>query len=131
MGKNNFELLQIAESHLGQGGSRFRKFCGLPAGAAWCNAFVCYIFNEGGDASLFYGGKKVTYCPTSMAWCRKNLAQIPIYLALPMDVIYFDWEPNNVPNHIGFVRERVSDLEVKTIEGNTSGGIVANKTRTA
>lgn len=131
MGVNNFELLRIAESHLGQGGSRFRKFCGLPAGAAWCNAFVCYIFNEGGDASLFYGGKKVTYCPTSMAWCRKNLAQIPIYLALPMDVIYFDWEPNNVPNHIGFVRERVSDLEVKTIEGNTSGGIVANKTRTA
>lgn len=129
MGVNNFELLRIAESHLGQGGAVFRRFCGLPANAAWCNAYVCYIFNEGGDVSLFYGGKKVTYCPTSLNWCRANLAQIPIYLALPMDVIYFDWEPNNVPNHIGFVRERVSDLEVKTIEGNTSGGIVANKTR--
>lgn len=131
MGKSNTELLKIAQKYLGQGGSRFRKFCGLPAGAAWCNAFVDYIAAEGGDASLYFGGKKMTYCPTSMAWCRKNLAQIPVFLALPMDIIYFDWEPNGVPNHIGFVRERKSDQEVYTIEGNTSGGIVAQKTRPA
>ena len=80
MGKSNTELLKIAQKHLGEGGSKFRRFCGLPAGAAWCNA-------------------------------------------------YFDWEPNGVPNHIGFVRERKSDSEVYTIEGNTSGGIVAKKTR--
>lgn len=129
MGKSNTELLKIAQKYLGQGGSRFRKFCGLPAGAAWCNAFVDYIAAEGDDASLYFAGKKMTYCPTSMAWCQKNLAQIPIYIALPMDIIYFDWEPNGVPNHIGFVRERKSDLEVYTIEGNTSGGIVAQKTR--
>ena len=130
MGKNNFELLKIAQSHLGQNGTRFRKFCGLPAGSAWCNAFVDYVANEGGDSSLYFNGSKMTYCPTSMKWCQNNLAQIPIYLALPMDIIYFDWEPNGVPNHIGFVRERKTDLEVYTIEGNTSGGIVAQKTRT-
>ena len=127
---NNFEMLKVAEKYLGQGGSRFRKYCGLPSGSAWCNAFVDYIFNETGNANLFCGGKKITYCPTSIKWCQQNLAQIPIYLALPCDVIYFDWEPNGVPNHIGLVRERKSDLEVYTIEGNTSGGIVANKTRT-
>lgn len=131
MGKTNTQLLKIAQKYLGQGGSRFRKFCGLPAGAAWCNAFVCYIANEGGDASLFFNGKRYTYCPTSMSWCRKNLAEIPVYLALPMDIIYFDWEPNGVPNHIGFVRERKSDTQIYTIEGNTSGGIVAQKTRNA
>lgn len=130
MGKNNFELLKIAQKHLGQGGAVFRRFCGLPNGAAWCNAFVDYVANEGGDSSLYFDGRKMTYCPTSMRWCQNNLAQIPIYLALPMDIIYFDWEPNGVPNHIGFVRERKSDLEVYTIEGNTSGGIVAQKTRT-
>lgn len=129
MGKSNTEMLKIAEKYLGYGGSIFRKYCGLPSGSAWCNAFVCYIFNEAGNASLYYGGKKVTYCPTSIKWCQQNLAQIPIYLALPMDVIYFDWEPNGVPNHIGFVRERKSDQEVYTIEGNTSGGIVAKRTR--
>lgn len=127
---NNTGMLKIAQKYLGQGGSKFRKFCGLPAGAAWCNAFVDYVANESGNASLFFNGKKYTYCPDSMAWCRKNLAQIPIYLALPCDIIYFDWEPNGVSNHIGLVRERKSDQEIYTIEGNTSGGIVAQKTRT-
>ena len=127
MGKNNVELLKIAEKYLGQGGSRFNRYCG--SSGAWCCAFVTYIFHEGGDSPLFYGGKKVVYCPNAIAWCRANLAQIPIYLALPMDIIFFDWNANNVPDHIGFVRERKSDQEVYTIEGNTSGGIVAEKTR--
>ena len=127
---NNFEMLKVAQKYLGQGGSRFRKFCGLPSGSAWCNAYVDYIFSEAGNASLFCDGKRITYCPTSMKWCQSHLAQIPIYLAMPCDVIYFDWEPNGVPNHIGLVRERKSDLEIYTIEGNTSGGIVAQKTRT-
>lgn len=126
----NMEMLAFAKKFLGQGGATFRKYCGLPAGAAYCNAYVTYVFQKSGNGSLFYDGKKVTYCPTSMRWCQNNLAQIPIYLALPCDIIYFDWEPNGVPNHIGFVRERKSDLEVYTIEGNTSGGIVAQKTRT-
>lgn len=129
MGKNNVELLKIAEKYLGCGGSKFRKFCGLPAGAAWCNAYVDTIAAEGDDSQLYFAGKKMTYCPTSIKWCQQNLAQIPIYLALPMDIIYFDWELNGVPNHIGFVRERKSDQEVYTIEGNTSGGIVAKRTR--
>lgn len=139
MGKNNTELLKIAQSHLGEGGAKFRKFCGLPSGAAWCNAYVDYVANEGGDSSLYFNGAKYTYCPTSMSWCRKNLAQIPIYIALPMDIIYFDWEPNNVPNHIGFVRERKSDQAIYTIEGNTNKvdkdgnvvatGVVAERTR--
>ena len=127
--KSNTELLKIALKHLGESGAKFRRFCGLPAGAAWCNAYVDYVAAEGDDESLYFDGRKMTYCPTSMSWCRKNLAQIPIYLALPMDIIYFDWEPNGVPNHIGFVRERKSDTDIYTIEGNTSGGIVAKKTR--
>lgn len=125
------KLLKIAQKHLGQGGAIFRKFCGLPAGAAWCNAFVDYIGHEGGVASLFFNGKKETYCPHSIKWCEENLGQIPLYLAMAMDIIYFDWERNHVPNHIGFVRGRKSTDAIYTIEGNTDGGRVAQKTRTA
>ena len=125
----NAEVLKIAEKHLGQGGARFRKFAGLPSGAAWCNAFVDYVANEGGVASLFFNGKKETYCPHSIKWCDKNLAMIPLYLALPMDIIYFDWDRNGNPNHIGFVRGKNSATSIYTIEGNTDGGKVAQKTR--
>lgn len=131
MGKNNVQLYSFAKSFLGRGGSIFRQFCGLPSNAAWCAAFVSYIFAKGGDASLFYGGKKVVYVPSAEKWLFANCANIPIYLAMPMDVLTFDWNNNGVPDHIGFVRQRKSDTEVYTIEGNTSGGIVAQRTRPA
>ena len=104
MGKNNIETYNYAKQFKGKGGAIFRKYCGLPAGTAYCNAYVTYIFHHTGNASLYCGGKKQTYCPTSIKWCQKNLAQVPLYLAMPMDVIYFDWDRNRVPNHIGFVK---------------------------
>jgi hypothetical protein len=127
MGANNVELLKLAQKHLGQGGAVFNRYCN--SSGAWCCAFVTYMFHEGNDSPLFYGGKKVVYCPTAIKWASANLAQIPPYLALPMDIVFFDWNLNGVPNHIGFIRERKSCTEVYTIEGNTSGGIVAQKTR--
>lgn len=127
--KSNTEVLKIAKSHLGQGGARFRKFAGLPAGAAWCNAFVDYVANEGGVKALYFNGRKETYCPHSIKWCKANLAEVPLYLALPMDIIYFDWDRNGNPNHIGLVRGKHSTSSIYTIEGNTNGGKVANKTR--
>lgn len=128
--KNAKETLAIASKHLGQGGATFRKYCGLPSGAAWCNAFVTYVFHEAGDSSLYCNGTKQTYCPNSIKWCRKNLAEVPLFLALPSDVIYFDWERNGVPNHIGFVRARKDTSSIYTIEGNTSNKVM-NKTRPA
>lgn len=129
MGKSNIEQLNIAKKYLGQGGSHFRKYCGLPSGSAWCDAYVTTIFHEAGNASLFCNGTKQTYCPTTIKWCYNNLASIPPYLALPSDIIFFDWERNGVPNHIGFVRERKSCDEIYTIEGNTGNSICANRTR--
>lgn len=125
----NNELLKIAQKHLGQGGARFRKFAGLPSGAAWCNAYVDYIANEGGVSKLYFNGKKETYCPHSIKWCKANLAELPLWLAMPMDIIYFDWDRNGNPNHIGFVRGHKSTSSIYTIEGNTDGGKVAQKTR--
>lgn len=127
--KTNKEVLNIALKHVGQGGAKFRKFCGLPSNAAWCNAYVDYVANEGGVKSLYFNGKKETYCPHSIKWCQSNLAQIPPFLAMPMDIIYFDWEKNGVPNHIGFVRQRNTTSSIYTLEGNTDGGKVAKKNR--
>lgn len=127
--KTNKEVIQLALKHKGQGGSKFRKFAGLPSGAAWCNAFVDYVAQEGGVSALYFNSKKETYCPHSIKWCQSNLAQIPLYLALPADIIYFDWEKNGVPNHIGLVKAHKSTSAIYTVEGNTNGGVVAEKTR--
>lgn len=127
--KTNTEQLAIALKYVGYGGSKFRKYCGLPSGAAWCDAYVTTIFAEAGNKSLFCDGTKQTYCPTTIKWCYKNLASVPPFLALPSDIIFFDWELNGTPNHIGFVRERKDCDSIYTVEGNTSGSKCAKKLR--
>ena len=134
----NTQLLAIAKKQLGNGGSKYRSYVG--AGGNYCNMFVYWLFNANGCGSLFSLPKTNyyrTYCPDSIKWCRKNLAEIPPYLAMACDIIYMDWEPNGVPNHIGIVDHKISTAKIATVEGNTKAvkngkavsGIVAAKTR--
>lgn len=128
------EIVNIAEKQLGTRGAQAKAYCGLPSNANYCDAFVSWLFNVAKVRNLFCNGVKQTYCPTTIKILYKENASIPLYLAMAGDIILFDWEPNGNPNHIGIVRDRVSDLEIDTVEGNTSGygttGVVAEKTRT-
>lgn len=125
----NKKLYELALRYLGSRGAAARQYCGLQNDELWCDAFVTYIFYKGGCKELWCKGTKQTYCPTTIKICKGLYAEIPMYLAMPMDVIFFDWEPNGNPNHIGFVAKRISTQKTKTIEGNTDGGKVAEKTR--
>ena len=122
------QVYDIAKAHLGHHGSHARAYCGM-TGGPYCCAFVTMCMQKSGGAKLFYGGKKCTYCPNAINWCKANLAQVPPYLAMRMDFIFFDWQPNGTPDHIGFVLDKISTDKIRTLEGNTSGGIVAVKTR--
>ena len=127
--KTNKQLLQVAVSQLDNTGGKYRKYAGY--GGSWCNMFVYWLFNANECETLFpmKSAKQKTYCPTSIKWCASNLAQIPPYSAMPCDIIYFDWDKNGKPNHIGIVESKDSTSVIKTIEGNTSGGKVARKNR--
>ena len=128
--KTNTELLAVAIKQLGKGGSVFRNYTGLSGGQPWCDAFVYWLYNANGCGSLLpWKGNQKTSCPSSIKWCEKNLAQIPPYLSLPCDLVYFDWENNGVPNHIGIIEHNWASNSVHSIEGNTSGGKVDRKNR--
>lgn len=124
------QFYNFIKKQIGKGGATFRKFCGMTAGA-WCCAYVTWNFHKTGNKALFYGGKKVVYCPTAIKWCMAFLAQIPMYLAMPGDIIFFDWNKNKVPDHIGHVKKHKSNSSILTHEGNTNGGVVAEKERPA
>lgn len=111
---NNVAFMNNALKHLGEDGSETRKWYGM--GGNWCDMFVTKCFYET-DKSLWFG--KQSYCPTTIHILRAHLAEIPMYLVMPGDVIFFDWDRNGVPNHIGLVLERISSSEIKTLEGNT------------
>jgi len=121
-------LMAEVRSHIGEGGSVFQKWAGIP-GQPWCDAYVSYCENKTENGALYCDGAKEINCPHSMNWCIEHLASIPIYLAMEGDVSFFDWQPNGLPDHVGFVDERKNADFYYTIEGNTSGGIVARKER--
>lgn len=116
----NTQQLKIAESYVGYGGSVFRRYCGLPGGAPYCDAYVTTIFAKSGNSALFCNGTKQTYVPTTLRILTNELAMIPPYISMESDIVIFDWNDNETPDHIGFIVEPISAVKVQTIEGNTN-----------
>lgn len=86
-------------------------------GDAWCAAFVSAIEIKAGNASLIPIG---AYCPTMLSKF-KNKTTNKSYHPNTADVIFFDWNANAVPDHVGFVDNyNASTNTVTTIEGNYS-----------
>lgn len=125
--KSNTEQFKIALKYLGES---CPKCCSMSNNC--CCYFVSMGFRNAGNASLFYNGKTVTYCPNAIKWCKTMLAQIPPFLAMQSDIVFFDWELNGTPNHIGFADHRIDDEQLATLEGNTTSKyVVARRVRTA
>ena len=111
---NNITFINNALRHLGETGRPTQKWFGM--GGNWCDMYVTRCFHET-DKSLWFG--KQSYCPTTIRLLRAHWAEIPMFLAMPGDVIFFDWDRNGNPNHIGLVLKRVTTSEIITLEGNT------------
>lgn len=101
----------------------------------WCCVFVWDVFRLCGASSLFYGGKKTDYCPALLAWARSEGLTIDKTRGEAGDIIFFDFNANAKPDHVGIVEKRNADGSYLTIEGNTSitsddnGGEVMRRTR--
>ena len=124
--------LGVKESPANSNRQKYGKEYGVN-GTAWCCQFVWWVFLHAGAAALFYGGKKTAYCPTLMQY-YKGKGQLVKKNFKPGDIIFFDFNGNGQPDHVGIV-ERVVGNNVYTIEGNTSakndtnGGQVMRRTR--
>lgn len=100
---------------------------------AWCVVFLWWLFRECGMSKLFYQGKKTASCETLYRF-YKNKGQIKGKPEVG-DIVFYDWNGNNSPDHVGLVVEVKSNGSVVAIEGNTSasnqsnGGYVQKKTR--
>lgn len=113
----------VKESPANSNRQKYGKEYGVN-GTAWCCQFVWWVFKKAGAAALFYGGKKTAYCPTLMNYYKKQ-GQFVTKNLKPGDVIFFDFNGNGQPDHVGVV-EKVSGRKIYTIEGNTSVGNDAN-----
>lgn len=91
---------------------------------AWCAMFVSYCFNKAGAGKLVNGvqHKNGFYgCTASIAVWRKRKQVVATSDAQPGDIVYFDWEHDNDPDHVGIVvSNNPKTKTMVTMEGNTT-----------
>ena len=100
---------------------------------AWCAVFIWWVFKECKASNLYYGGGKTAYCPTLMNFYKQKgqFSKTPRVGS----IVFYDWNSNNSPDHVGIVEKINSDGSITAIEGNTSvgnesnGGCVMRRTR--
>ncbi len=92
----------------------------------WCCAFVWDVFRMAGCGPAFYNGGKTADCEVVLAWANQDDLIIPTELVQPGDLVLFDWDHNEVPNHIGIAYQINENGSIVTIEGNTGYGSIEN-----
>lgn len=101
-------------------------------------------------ASPYFGASGVPYCAMFVSWCldkaHVQCEGFPRAVAIDRrdgfnrmveptdlqagDVVGFDWDSDRTGDHVGIVESHVSGIvTIATIEGNTSGGVVARCAR--
>lgn len=127
-------LLAWARDEIGTAdtGKYNRAYYGYDSSAAWCAAFIWWLFQQAGASQLYYGGGKTAYCPILLNYHRARGQAVSDYQ--PGDVIFFDFNGNGIPDHVGLC-ESCGGNNITTIDGNTSltsqasGGQVMRRTR--
>lgn len=132
------ELVNLALSQLGnEGGEKYWRWAGLDTRCEWCALFVSWCAEQTG----LMGSGQIPYfsfVSDGVDWFEDKGRWIDgadvnssnydkkIY---PGMIIFFDWEPDGKPNHVGIVT-KVSDGYIYTVEGN-KGDAVAEGTYSA
>ena len=119
IGKSDDEIVKIAMTQLGNaGGQPYWSWYGFGSRVEWCACFVSWCANEGGyiDSGVI---PKFASCTWGVQWFKDhNQWQPSSYTPKAGDIIFFDWEQDGSPDHVGIV-ESVSDGYVNTVEGNS------------
>lgn len=126
------ETTKLAKLYLGQTGEKFWKYV-FPnykyvngSSTPYCACFASYLAKKAGiSVPGFPGG----YCPSIKNAWKKSGKMITDPKKLKQgDFIVFDWQGDGIVDHIGYVTGNNGSY-ISTIEGNTNGGIVAQRTR--
>ena len=118
--KGNQAIVEIALTQVGNvGGKPYWSWWGLSERAEWCAMFVSWCADQAGllDAGAI---PKFENCVWGANWFKDNAGWADGSAEpRPGDIIFFDWEPDGYPDHVGIV-EKCESGRVYTIEGNVN-----------
>ena len=118
-------VVDLALSQLGQGGGGpYWLYAGFTYRVEWCGCFVHWVMNNAGVGHLYALSSNNASVPTLTRWFKDHGQLVTgDYLDLTAgDVIFFDWEPDGAPDHVGIVLGR-DDTYIYTVEGNSGDSV--------
>lgn len=125
--EGNHQIVEIAKQQIGNvGGEPYWRWYGFNERVEWCAVFVSWAANQVGllnDKIPKFSGVNngIEWFKARGEWQNKG------YSPRPGDIIFFDWEQDGKPNHVGIV-EKTEKVYIYTIEGNsTDDGCRAKK----
>lgn len=91
----------------------------------YCACFVTWCLNQAGVTAPHF--------PSAVAFDWRDVGGrgIAPYALSAGDLVAFDWDGDEVGDHVGIIEVAHGGGVYTTIEGNTSGGVVARRTRYA
>ncbi len=114
----NGNMVTIAKSQVGNvGGKIYWSWYGFDSRVSWCACFVSWVANESGDLNVTV--PKFSLVEDGIS-CYKNKGKWrdKSYIPKSGELIFFDWNNDNDPDHVGIVK-KVEKGKVYTIEGNS------------
>lgn len=103
------------EEPIGSNRTKYGKWFGLD-GYAWCAIWVSWVLNKVGITRWRH-----SYTPTGMqAFKDAGLFKPAKSIAKPGWLVYFNFDSDVGPEHVGIVTRDNNDGTISTIEGNTS-----------
>ena len=112
---------ELGYQETGNNDTKYGKWYGLN-NAPWCAMFVSWCFTQAGQsASVAASGKKgFASCDAGLKWFAKKGKTIPIGQAQPGDIVFFQFDDDAQPDHVGIVVKNDGKKYLWCIEGNTA-----------
>ena len=116
----NQAIVEVALTQVGnEGGQPYWSWWGLDYRVEWCAIFVSWCADQCGYLDAGVLPKMEGVRPYVDWFIQRDQWQGRDYEPNPGDIIFFDWEPDGSPDHVGIV-ERCENGIVYTVEGNSA-----------
>ena len=115
---------EIGTKETGNNDNKYGKWYGLN-NQPWCAMFVSWVFNKAnlGNKITAQGEKGFASCDAGLKWFINKNKMIPIGQAQAGDIVFFQFDKDAEPDHVGIVKWNNTRLKyLQVIEGNTSSG---------
>lgn len=128
------KVVEIAQGQIGykegkNNNTIFGKWYGLN-NQPWCAMYVSWCFNEAGLIKQIAAQSKKGFasCDIGLKWFAKKNKVIPIGQAKAGDLVFFQFDKDPQPDHVGIVKSNNKALKfLQVLEGNTSSGNVGSQ----